>query len=700
MGAREGFVAVSLLAVALAVLTASPPAAAADPVGWGLAVPIDTDPISADEVSVAVTPDGIAFAVWDQWDGTRPNIWSNRYVPGQGWGTPTTIESDPGWAEGEHIAVDPSGTAIAVWHQWDGVRYNIWGSRYVAGIGWPVPTLLETDNAGGGTFPRVAVDPSGNAIAIWSQSDGTRTNIWANRYIPGSGWLMPTLLETDNAGGAAFPWVATDPAGNAVAVWQQSDGTRENIWANRFVAGSGWGMASLIETDNAGLAAQPRVALDASGNAIAVWSQVSGVASIWSNRFVLGTGWAGPVLLETDNAGNAFFPRVAVGPAGDAVAVWHQSDGIRVNVWANRYGVGTGWGTAELLESDTTVALLADVAMDPAGNAMAVWQQFGVGRMNIWGNRLSTTRGWEGPHLLETDNAGDAQAPTVRMDGDGNAFAVWYQGGYQGDLARNRIWSNRYQADVFAPPLALDAPTASLTNAASVTVSGTTEAGAQVLVNGAPVTVSPSGAFSTSVSLSEGPNTIVAEATDAEGNTATVTKAITRDSTPPAVALASPSDGATTGLPTISVAGSTEPGARLVVNGLLVAVAADGSFAVVVALLDGANTITATATDLAGNAGSASVSGTYASPLPGLQQQLEDTQTELAQTRDALNQTNQELQDTRGSLDDANARLGFLGVELLVALIVVVAVLVAVQLLLYRRLRAARSPPPPSPPPP
>jgi hypothetical protein len=28
--------------------------------------------------------------------------------------------------------------------------------------------------------------------------------------------------------------VAADAAGNAVAVWRQYDGTRYNIWANRF----------------------------------------------------------------------------------------------------------------------------------------------------------------------------------------------------------------------------------------------------------------------------------------------------------------------------------------------------------------------------------------------------------------------------------------------------------------------------------
>jgi hypothetical protein len=40
----------------------------------------------------------------------------------------------------------------------------------------------ETDNAGGAFGHQIAFDASGNALAVWHQFDGTRSNIWANRY--------------------------------------------------------------------------------------------------------------------------------------------------------------------------------------------------------------------------------------------------------------------------------------------------------------------------------------------------------------------------------------------------------------------------------------------------------------------------------------------------------------------------------------
>lgn len=182
------------------------------------------------------------------------------------------------------------------------------------------------------------MDTGGKAIAVWQQSDGTRDNIWSNRYIPGSGWDAAELIETDNAGNADNPQVAINSNGSAVAVWSQSDGTRFNIWSNRYESGSGWGTAELIETDNVGNAEEPQVAMDNFSNAMAVWSQSDGTRNnIWSNLNISGSGWGTPELIETYNAGDAFKQQAAINSTGNVIAVWQQYDGIRYNIWSNRY---------------------------------------------------------------------------------------------------------------------------------------------------------------------------------------------------------------------------------------------------------------------------------------------------------------------------------------------------------------------------
>ena len=415
-----------------------------NPPGWGTAELIETDNVGgASYPQVGVDGSGDAVAVWQQYDGTRWNIWSNRYVPGTGWGSAVLIEADnSGSAYNPQVAIDPSGNAVAVWQQYDGTRWNIWSNRYVPGTGWGSAVLIETDNAGGASSPQVAIDPSGNAVAVWYQWDGTRYNIWSNRYVAGTGWGTAVLIETDNAGDAFGPQVAFDGSGNAVVVWYQSDGTRLNIWSNRYVVGTGWGTAVLIETDNAGSALDPQVAVDGSGDAVAVWSQSDGtIYNIWSNRYVAGTGWGAAEMIETDNAGGAGAPQVGVDPSGNAVAVWKQFDGTRDNIWSNRYIPGTGWGSAVLIETDNAGhASYPQVGVDGSGNAVAVWVQSDGVRSNIWSNRYVAGTGWGTAELIETDNVGHASYPQVAVDVSGNAVAVWQQN----DGARDNIRSNRY----------------------------------------------------------------------------------------------------------------------------------------------------------------------------------------------------------------------------------------------------------------
>ena len=368
--------------------------------------------------------------------------WSFETVGIRSWKTAELIETGDLSASSPQIAIGQDNNALAVWYQYDGTRYNIWANRYVSGSGWQTTELIETDNLGNALFPQVAIDQDGNALAVWYQDDGTRTNIWANRYVSGSGWQTAELIETDNAGNAYEPQVAIDQDGNAVAVWYQDDSTRCNIWANRYVSGSGWQTAELIETDNVGNAYKPQVAIDQDGNALTVWYQDDGTrTNIWANRYISGFGWRTAEQIETDNAGSAYYSQIAIGQDGNAVAVWSQWDGTMHNIWANRYVSGSGWQTAELIETDNAGnAYEPQVAIDQDGNAVAVWVQSDGTMHNIWANRYVSGVGWQTAELIETDNAGSAYYSQIAIGQDGNAVAVWRQS----DGIRDNIWANRY----------------------------------------------------------------------------------------------------------------------------------------------------------------------------------------------------------------------------------------------------------------
>ncbi len=520
-----GMVCATLFTIAF-LLCAAPASAAPPPSAWTGAWPIETGSDgNAAAPQVAVSPGGSAVAVWSQWDGARTNIWANGYAALSGWGMAQLLETDnAGGAANPQVAVDSAGNAFAVWNQDDGARWNIWANRYGAGSGWGAAQLIETNNSGSGGDPQVAADAAGDAVAVWYQHDGTRYNIWANRYAVGSGWGTAQLIETGD-GNAIYPHLGTDARGDAFAAWVQDDGSRYNVWANRYTQGSGWGTAQLIETDNAGGVSGAHVALDPNGNAVAIWDQSDGTyENVWANRYTVAAGWGTAQLIETNDSGDAQDAQVAVDAAGDAVAVWAQWDGGRENAWSNQFSSVTGWGTPQLMEADDNNDTESpQVALDAAGEAVAVWVQWDTSVYDIWANRYTPDSGWGTAQLAETDSSRDAVQPQVGADAAGNAVVVWVQF----DGAMDSIDANRW-VEAYPPAISLSAPLeGASTNRSTVWVLGTAEPGSRVSVSGVSASVWPDGSFGLLLSLAPGANTIEASAWDAAGNRRTVSVDVT-----------------------------------------------------------------------------------------------------------------------------------------------------------------------------
>jgi len=159
----------------------------------------------------------------------------------------------------------------------------------------------------------------------------------------------------------------------------------------------------------------------------------------------------------------------------------------------------------------------------------------------------------------------------------------------------------QFGVDNTAPMIVLTSPAVSITNQPIVSVVGYTEPTiSTVLINGVP-TATNNGAFSSSVSLVEGPNSIRIQATDAAGNSGLLQKDIELDTQAPALTVTSPTTGSYIKDRTVVVAGTTEIGASVVVEGVNAAVSNIGAFAVTIALNEGGNSIHVTATDAAGN---------------------------------------------------------------------------------------------------
>jgi hypothetical protein len=216
------------------------------------------------------------------------SIYANSYnVASSAWGLATLVENvDAGAALDPRVVGDGSGNVIAVWRQADGSgRYGIWSNRYASGA-WGKAGLIEQDNAGDADAPQIAINATGSAVAVWRQFDGARYNIWTNRFMQGA-WTGAALIEADDAGDANEPGIFINTNGDAIAVWRQYDGAHWNVWSNRYNATAGsWNAAALVEENDAGDAYDPQAVIDNNGSVISVWRQRGGSRwSIWQRRF-------------------------------------------------------------------------------------------------------------------------------------------------------------------------------------------------------------------------------------------------------------------------------------------------------------------------------------------------------------------------------------------------------------------------------
>ena len=348
-------------------------------------------------------------------------------------------------ADSPQIAADSNGNFIAVWRQaWkvvNGTRYGIYASRYALGTGWDAAAVVyldtSTNDITANADPQIAVDPTGNAVAVWSVYDWTwnHTSVRANRYVVGTGWAGVTNLSTEAVQIAYSPNVAIDATGNALVVWSQDKDASHpdyGVRAVRYAVGTGWGTPALIESATVAATRSgsvPQIAFDPNGNAIAAWYQY-GKPGIYANRYAAGTGWGTPEAI-TDPGTPSYDEgvQIAVDKSGNAIAVWNQYGGV---TYANRYVVGTGWGTTVIVDPNGGQDYSGKIAFDQNGNAIAVWGQFSSNSSNIWANLYTVGTGWgavsRGGSIVNKTLDGTSE-PQLVIDKNGNATAAWLQSG-------------------------------------------------------------------------------------------------------------------------------------------------------------------------------------------------------------------------------------------------------------------------------
>ncbi len=373
---------------------------------------------------VAVDPRGDATAVWEHNNGTNTVIQAATRPAGGTWGAPVTLSAGGENSFAPDVAVDAQGDATAVWERSTGIGGDTVQQaafRPAAGV-WQAPVDVS---AAGKTADRVAVavDPQGDATALWDIFTGANYIMQAASRPAGGAWGLAVDL-TGSGGDAVWPQASYDAHGDVTAVWYRSQGANLIVQAASRPAGGVW--QSAIDLSLPGTATEPQVAVDPRGDATAVWLRSNGANPIVQAAVLPAGGvWQSAVDLSTAGQ-SADAPQVAVDAQGNATAVWDRSNGANTIVQAAQRPAGGSWQAPVDLSVGGADALLAQVAVDPQGDAVAVWYRRNGTDWIVQAAQRPAGGSWQAPVDL-ADSGSLAPLPQVAVDGHGNATAVWFE---------------------------------------------------------------------------------------------------------------------------------------------------------------------------------------------------------------------------------------------------------------------------------
>ncbi len=362
---------------------------------WSTAATIDNAVGGAAQPQIAMTPGGVAVASFVQSTsnaGGGQLMLANRFG-GTSWGTPSRLDIIDAVIDiDQRVAITPSGAATVAFNQSD----NVAGRRATAAQSdaagaWAGPVVLGAVSS---YRPQVAAAANGTTVMVWAVTNTASTSsLYASRNLGTGGWSAPVLVAS-GAKDVGTLRVSADASGNAIFVWQESPSTRSTIRASRLSAASGVWSVPMAINDGTRFAYEPELATDGAGNTVAVWyeasdgAQVNGIVDygVVANRYTASAaGWSGAVRVQPVGASAGVLAKVALDGVGNGFAVWLQGspgNSQKKELWSARFDVaGMLWAPAVKLMTDPAAYAMRgsdqtpDIAINANGEAVVIWYQ-------------------------------------------------------------------------------------------------------------------------------------------------------------------------------------------------------------------------------------------------------------------------------------------------------------------------------------
>ncbi|MHA2283632.1 MAG: hypothetical protein ACXAC5_22550 [Promethearchaeota archaeon] len=373
-------------------------------------------------------------ATTSQWSNI--SVLSDGYNDVWGWNDDTSLNPK--------IAVDNSGNIHVVWEDYSNgiwkdsiedaeimyVNYSVatsqWTNVSILSDGWNNVWGWNNESS---EDVAIDVDSSGNVHVVWQErtmgnwSGGIDdSEIMYVKYTAATGqWSNGTIIsDTDtgwNDGLSADPDIDVDTLGNIHVIWEdRTNGTwgddEETMWTMYDALSSEWLNATVISDGynnvwgwNTGDSDDPKIVVDKSGNAHAVWGDYS-----------YGSWRSDNILHDDDEIMYAKYSKLT--------EQWSN-----ITIISDGHG-GTWWN---LGESENV-----DISVDNLGNLHVVWEDSTNG---TWGtddeimySNWASRSGWSHPIVISDGYSGSywnddwSTQPAIATDSNNQVHIVWYDG--------------------------------------------------------------------------------------------------------------------------------------------------------------------------------------------------------------------------------------------------------------------------------
>ncbi len=420
---------VLLLALAaFAGASARPASAAWSPVADLAAANPAGKPVGAP--SLAVAPDGTAFAAFQHFDGANLRAAVAMRTPGGGFGAVRDLSPAGADAFNPAVAVDRQGNATLAWLQ--GPDLKIQARFKPGGADWTDPITLSAATTV--TGPVIATGDNGAAVVAWGRRVHDQvTRVEAAVRAAGDVAFGPPLFASPDAGTGLCqaPRAAMDSAGDIALLWTRRTSMNGDFHVESAVKAAGAAAFQPFETRSSltGEAlCNTSIQMTPDGRVTAIWDHRDGAAPSYvafaDRGAPFATGAWAPFTRLSNPAVSSSEPTLALDAAGNAGAIW-LAGGQIVSAFRT---AGGAFSAPKPLSGATTLKGEA-VAASPNGDMMAAYVGASNGNDAIFSARRRTGTEFGDVLGVAATPPGGAVAqldsPRIALDDQGNAFAVW-----------------------------------------------------------------------------------------------------------------------------------------------------------------------------------------------------------------------------------------------------------------------------------